>query len=317
MYGIISKILFPTASRAVNTRNIFTKEYLGLSFLQEKQKEDQAKAGKNVTNIKDNFLKSYKQRGIKGLRRNDILNFINLVDGEKDMAKLSRVVEDFLAHPCDPKHKERILGNCISTCYLRGDLKYSRLLSEGAFFQTFDNNPIAKLTHFQLLYDYSQYQELVEKFKKHTKVENAAHMNIVMASLCRIGTPEAYKQATEFQDDEFLNPKELEGGWVKELFAWFSIQMGHYDTALKTLKKKKQPSSVSEKIKSTKASTKIRANTIFALVKSGKVDISLSEMGNALKNYTKFGFTPVYSSEVIQGLAEAVKHDEKLSEKYV
>ena len=138
-----------------------------------------------------------------------------------------------------------------------------------------------------------------------------------MASLCRIGTPEAYKQATEFQDDEFLNPKELEGGWVKELFAWFSIQMGHYDTALKTLKKKKQPSSVSEKIKSTKASTKIRANTIFALVKSGKVDISLSEMGNALKNYTKFGFTPVYSSEVIQGLAEAVKHDEKLSEKYV
>ena len=35
-------------------------------------------------------------------------------------------------------------------------------------------------------------------------------------------------------------------------------------------------------------------------------------MGNALKNYTKFGFAPVYSSELIQGLDEAVKHDEKL-----
>ena len=64
--------MFPTASRAVNTRNIFTKEYLGLAFRQRKQNEAHAKAGKNVTKIKDNFLKSYKQRGIKGLKRNDI-----------------------------------------------------------------------------------------------------------------------------------------------------------------------------------------------------------------------------------------------------
>ena len=318
MYGIISKVLFPSASRAVKTRNIFTKEYLGLSFLQEKQKEDQAKAGKNVANIKDNFLKSYKKRGIKGLRRNDILNFINLADGEKDMAKLSRVVEDFLAHPCDPKHKERILGNCISTCYLRGDLKYSRLLSEGAFFQTFDKSPISQLTHFQLEYDHGHYQELVDKFNKTSKVGNAATMTIVMAALCRIGTPEAYKEATEMRRlDEIIMPKHVEGGRIFELFAWFSIQMGHYDTALETLKKKKQPSSVSEKIKSVKASTKIRANIIlFALVKSGKADSCLSEMSNQLKNYSKFGFTPVYSSELIHGLAEAVKHDEKLSKKY-
>ena len=93
--------------------------------------------------------------------------------------------------------------------------------------------------------------------------------------------------------------------------------MGHYDIALETLKKKKQPTSVSEKLKSVKASTKIRANVIlFALVKSGKADSCLSEMSNQLKNYSKFGFTPVYSSELIHGLSEAVKHDEKLSEKY-
>merc|ERR1712129_77166 len=93
--------------------------------------------------------------------------------------------------------------------------------------------------------------------------------------------------------------------------------MGHYDAAIETLKKKKQPTNVSEKLKSVKAASKIRQNVLLtALVKSGQVDICLSEMGNALKNYTKFGFTPVYSSEVIQGLAEAVKHDEKLSEKY-
>ena len=36
-------------------------------------------------------------------------------------------------------------------------------------------------------------------------------------------------------------------------------------------------------------------------------------MGNQLRNYSKqFGFTPVYSFELIQGLEEAVKHDEKL-----
>merc|ERR1719400_605395 len=93
--------------------------------------------------------------------------------------------------------------------------------------------------------------------------------------------------------------------------------MGHYDAALETLKKKKQPTSVSEKLKSVKASSKIRKNIILtALVKSGKVDICLSEMSNELRNYSKFGFTPVYSYELIQGLAEAVKHDEKLSEKY-
>ena len=151
-----------------------------------------------------------------------------------------------------------------------------------------------------------------------TKVKNAAQMTIAMAALCKIGTSEAYKQATHFLADEFLIPKEVDSGRLFEFFAWFSIQMGHYDTALETLKKKKQPTSVSEKLKSVKASSKIRTSVILtALVKSGKADICLSEMSNALKNYSKqFGFTPVYPSELIQGLEEAVKHNEKLSEEF-
>ena len=147
MNRIISKILFPTASRALNTRNIFTKDYLGLSFTQEKQNESRAKAGKNAVKIKDNFLKSYKQRGIKGFKRYDILNFMHLVDGEKDMANLCRVVEDSLAQAGDPKIKQKLLCDCIRTCYLRGDVKYSKLLSQGAFFQTFEKSPIAVLNH--------------------------------------------------------------------------------------------------------------------------------------------------------------------------
>ena len=123
MYRIISKILFPTAPRAVNTRNIFTKEYLGLSFLQEKQNESRAKAGKNASKIKENFLRSYKKRGIKDLRRNDIRNFMNLAEGEKDIANLCRVAEDFLAQAGDPKHKTSLLRDCIQTCYLRRGLK--------------------------------------------------------------------------------------------------------------------------------------------------------------------------------------------------
>ena len=95
--------------------------------------------------------------------------------------------------------------------------------------------------------------------------------------------------------------------------------MGHYDAALETLKKKKQPSNsnASEKLKSVKASSKIRKNVILiALVKIGKVDICLSEMSNELRNYSKSGFKPVYPSDLIQGLAEAVKHDKKLIKKY-
>ena len=42
-----------------------------------------------------------------------------------------------------------ILPACIQTCYLGRGVKYSRILSEGTFFKTFDNNPIAKITHFQ------------------------------------------------------------------------------------------------------------------------------------------------------------------------
>ena len=144
------------------------KEFLGLTFVKRKEKEAHAKAGKNVIKIKDCIMKTYNQDGIKGLRRNDILNFMNLVEGEKDMTDLYRVVEDSLAQAGDPKHKTQLLCNCIQTCYLRGDLKYSRLLSEGPFFQTFDKSPIAKLTHFQLLYDHDQYQELVDKYKKLT-----------------------------------------------------------------------------------------------------------------------------------------------------
>ena len=66
MNGIISKILFPTASRAVNTRNIFTREYLGLSFLEGKEKEAHAKAFFPIPEIKEKFLKTYKERGIQG-----------------------------------------------------------------------------------------------------------------------------------------------------------------------------------------------------------------------------------------------------------
>jgi len=323
MYGIISKILFPNASRAVNTRNIFTKDYLGLSFLQAKAEEAHAKAGRNewpfmnATETKNKFLKSYKEKGIIGLRRNDIRNFMHLVKDEKDMANLSRVVEDSLAQAGDPNIKLKLLCDCIRTCYLRGDVKYSKLLSEGVFFQTFEKSPNAVINHFQLLYDHGHYQELVDKYKKLTKVENAAYMTIVMAALCKIGTPEAYKQATEFRADEFLIPKEVDSGRAIELFAWFSIQMGHYDTALETLKRKKQPTNVIEKIKSVKAGSKIRQNIIlFALVKSGKLEDCLAEMSNQVRIYSKFGFTPVYPYDLIQGLAEAVKHDKKLIKKY-
>ena len=323
MNGIVSKVFFFTSAskRAVSIttiRNIFTKEYLGMEFLTKKHNESRVEAGQNILKIKYNIMTSYKRKGIKNLRKYGIQNYMGLVDCEKDMANLSIIVEDFLAHPGDFKDKTRMLCNCIQTCYLRRDLKYSRILSEGAFFQYFDKHPIAQLTHLQILYDHGHYQELVDKYKKLTKVKNAAQMAIVMAALCKIGTQEAYKQATEIKKlDEILMPKEVEGGRPQELFAWFSIQMGHYDIAIETLRKKKQPSTVNEKLKGVKASSKSRANIIlFALVKSGNVEICLSDMSNELKNYTKFGFTPVYSSELIQEIAEAVKHDEKLSETY-
>jgi hypothetical protein len=158
----------------------------------------------------------------------------------------------------------------------------------------------------------------VDKYKKITKVKNAANMTIVMASLCRIGTLEAYKEATEIKRlDEILMKKEVESGRALELFAWFSIQMGHYDTALETLKRKKQPTSVSEKIKSVKAGSKIRANIILtALVRSGKLEDCLAEMSNQLRNYTKSGFKPMYSPELLGEIAKAVKHDEKLTQMY-
>jgi len=155
MIAIVSKIsFFTSASRAVNittTRNIYTKDYLGLSFRQKKREEAH---GKNVMKIKESFMTSYERRGIKNLRRNEIKDFMDLVDNNKDMNNLSRVVEDFLAQPGDLKDKERLLCQCIQTCYLREDLKYSRTLSEGAFFQYFDKHPIAVLTHLQLEYDH-------------------------------------------------------------------------------------------------------------------------------------------------------------------
>ena len=161
MIAIVSKVLFSTsASRAVTittTRNIYTKEYLGLSHRQKKREEAHGKAGKNVMKIKESFMTSYKTRGIKNLRRYEIQNFMNLADNNKDMAILSIVVKDFLAEAGDLKQKQRLLCACIESCYLRRDLKYSRILSQGAFFQTFDKNPLAILMHFQLLYDHGHY----------------------------------------------------------------------------------------------------------------------------------------------------------------
>jgi len=306
-----SNFLLATASRAVSitTRNIFTKEYLGLAFLTEKRNESRNNAGKNIVKIKEKIMDSYKWEGIEGIRRQEILKFMDLAEDEKDMANLSRVVKDYLAHAGDPKHKRKLLCRCIETCYLRKDLKYSRLLSEGAFFQTFDQSPLAVLTHLQLLYDHGHYQEIVDKFKKLTKVKNTANMVIVMAALCKIGTQEAYKQAREFLADEFLNPKEVDSGRKFELFAWFSIQMGHFDAAIETLKRKKH--------KNINTNSKIRTNLIlFALVKNGKIEDCLSEMANELRRHKKSSFIPVYSPELLGEIAKAVKHDEKLKEMY-
>ena len=66
-----------------------------------------------------------KWEGIEGIRRQEILNFMGLAEDEKDMDNLSRVVEDFLADDRDPKHKTSLLRDCIRTCYLRRDVKYS------------------------------------------------------------------------------------------------------------------------------------------------------------------------------------------------
>merc|ERR1719189_2204861 len=134
-------------------------------------------------------------------------------------------------------------------------------------------------------------------------------MAIVMAALCKIGTQEAYKQAAEFQADEFLNPKEVESGRKLELFAWFSIKMGHFDAAIETLKRKKH--------KNINTNSKIRTNLIlFALVKSGKIEDCLSEMANELRNHKKSSFIPVYSPELLREIAKAVKYDEKFKEMY-
>ena len=211
MNSIKSKVLFSKASRDViiATRNIFTKEYLGLIILKGIEKEAHAKAGKNVTKIKERMMKTYSQDGIKGLTKNEIFNFIHLVDGEKDMADLCRILEEYFANTTpDPKNKEKILSSAIGTCHLRSDLKYSRIMSQGAFFQTFDKNPLAILMHFQLLYDHGHHQELVDKFEKSSKVKNTANMAIVMAALYRIGTPDAYKKATEMAKDKKLMPEE-------------------------------------------------------------------------------------------------------------
>ena len=107
MNSIVSKVLFPTTSRALSiaTRNIFTKEYLGLTFVERKEKEAHSKAGKNVVKIKERLLKTYNQDGIKGLKKNELLFFMHLVDSEKDMANLCRMVEGYLGNATpDPKN---------------------------------------------------------------------------------------------------------------------------------------------------------------------------------------------------------------------
>ena len=67
-----------------------------------------------------------------------LLITMDLADSEGDMANLTKVVEDFLTHTGDFKEKTNLLRDCIRTCYLRRDLKYSRILSEGAFFKYFE-----------------------------------------------------------------------------------------------------------------------------------------------------------------------------------
>ena len=63
MNSIVSKVLFSKVSRAmsITIRNIFTKEYLGLTFVERKEKEAYAKAGKNVIKIKERIMKTYIQ----------------------------------------------------------------------------------------------------------------------------------------------------------------------------------------------------------------------------------------------------------------
>ena len=127
MNSIVSKVLFPTTSRALSiaTRNIFTKEYLGLTFVERKEKEAHSKAGKNVVKIKECLMKTYNQDGIKGLKKNEILFFMHLVDSEKDMANLCRMVEGYLGNATPDLERPRSKKLVLTPNCSKGQVGYS------------------------------------------------------------------------------------------------------------------------------------------------------------------------------------------------
>ena len=73
MDSIVSKVLFSKASRAVSItgiRNIFTKEYLGLTFVERKEKAAYVKAGKNVIKIKERIMNRAAMANLSQARSN-------------------------------------------------------------------------------------------------------------------------------------------------------------------------------------------------------------------------------------------------------
>ena len=260
----------------------------------------------------------FKKFGIHGLQKHDAKNLSLFSSNDQDMVVLHEILTSyFKSSKGDPKMKINCVTNCHRLCYIRKDVTNSRCFTQPPFLKWFDKNPIAILNHLTLLYDEGLYQEVVDTHKLLTQVPNVGVSAIVMASLYKLGTPEAYQEAlTMWNEHERLVAKVPEGQDVKttlqmrsephlsprgiQIFALFCIQEKDYDKAMDALGEQ-EVNNITDNL------------FVYKMMKSGELEKAVAEVEFQVKNFKMLNteIRLIYTTQVINELDLAISQTEK------
>ena len=209
--------------RIANSRNLFTPGYLRVGGLQKRLNLahlDPVETKKKKTKIQD---KSDKE-GILSLSKVDIYEFAGYADGEQDVAFLLQVTKSFIEDP--NTHRELKMDYftlCSQLCYVKQNVDYARLLTQEPFLEMVNLSYISRNILGTLFYNQGHYAELLEKIKS-CNIQGAGTWLLQVASLFKIGTPEAYQEVVTLMADE-QNMK----GRSLEIVVLFSIQQNQFE----------------------------------------------------------------------------------------
>ena len=166
------------------------------------------------------------------LSSNDILDVLDVIESVEDTQRTIELVKEITANPVRKmREKGFIVGRLVRHCYVRNYVQEAKELVNDVNAKKFLVGSNISV-YLCLLYNAGKYQDIADFFKVEVENNDGLEMNkdecfILMATLYKIGTPEAFEMAMKaYQFDK------IGLIYAKMLLVLFAANLGECGIAL-------------------------------------------------------------------------------------